>query len=150
MATRSLIGQLQPDGTVRAIYCHWDGDPDTAGATLAQHYATAARVSALLELGDLSDLRACLQPAPGQVHSFSARAPGVCVAYGRDRGDPAEDCAATDYPDARAFYADAIGEDGPAEWAYLFAPVSGWWVCGRDKPGQHAPLALMLASLPTT
>lgn len=148
MSTRSYIGQLQPNGTVRAIYCHSDGYPEHVGAVLAGHHATAARVAALLDLGDLSQLHPATCPPPGVAHSFGAVAPGVCVAYGRDRGD--SDTAAVEYADVATFYSDAIGEDGPAEWAYLFAPVSGWWVCGRDKPGQHAPLCLLLASLPTT
>lgn len=56
MATRSNIGARQEDGTIRVIYCHWDGYPEGVGATLAEHYTESAKIDALLNLGDLSTL----------------------------------------------------------------------------------------------
>ena len=56
MATRSNIGMKQADGTIKAIYCHWDGYPEGVGATLAEHYKNPAKVEALLNLGDIPNL----------------------------------------------------------------------------------------------
>jgi hypothetical protein len=56
MATRSNIGARQNDGTIKAIYCHWDGYPEGVGAMLAEYYADPTKVEALLNLGDISSL----------------------------------------------------------------------------------------------
>lgn len=56
MATRSNIGARQENGTIKAIYCHYDGYPEGVGATLAEHYTDPAKVEALLNLGDFSSL----------------------------------------------------------------------------------------------
>lgn len=56
MATRSNIGMKQEDGTIKTVYCHWDGYPEGVGATLAEHYTTRAKVEELLNLGDFSNL----------------------------------------------------------------------------------------------
>lgn len=88
MSTRSCIASFDPEtGTARSIYCHFDGYPDGVGAMLVNHYATPELVDALMDLGDISGLNERLAPAPGEKHSFDNRAPGVTVAYGRDRGE---------------------------------------------------------------
>lgn len=57
MATRSAIGILQPDGTIRAIYCHWDGYPlGGVGGRLLSYYKDPQTINKLLDLGDLSSL----------------------------------------------------------------------------------------------
>lgn len=56
MATRSIIGMEMPDGTVRSIYCHFDGYIEHHGPILVESYNTAEKVSALLDRGDLSTL----------------------------------------------------------------------------------------------
>ena len=122
-----MIGALQADGTVRAVYCHADGYPAGVGATLAQRYSTGPRVAALLELGDLAGL--------GVVRA-------LCVAYGRDSGEAGTD--ATIYPSPAEFWADAVGPDGVGEFAYLFCPTSGWWARSDRTPGTDAPLLLVL------
>jgi hypothetical protein len=38
MSTRSFIGKVQEDGSVRYVYCHHDGYPSHVGAILAKHY----------------------------------------------------------------------------------------------------------------
>lgn len=57
MATRSRIGILNKDGTVKSIYCHWDGYPEENGKILMKHYPTKESVEALLEKGDMSVLK---------------------------------------------------------------------------------------------
>ena len=56
MATRSMIAKAEADGTIRSIYCHWDGYPANNGAILHQFYNDAQLVEELLDKGDLSTL----------------------------------------------------------------------------------------------
>ena len=87
MATRSFIGILNSNGSVTGVYCHWDGYPDGVGKVLKEHYTDRSKVIELLELGGLSSLGPRIAPEPGEAHSFNKPAPGVTVAYGRDRGE---------------------------------------------------------------
>lgn len=88
MATRSRIGFETKQGTVKSIYCHFNGYPDGVGKTLQQHYTDPEKVEALVALGDISYLEPILEPtSPCIHHSFENPAPGVTVAYHRDRGD---------------------------------------------------------------
>lgn len=144
MSTRSMIGILQPSGAVRAVYCHSDGYPEHVGAILASHYATSARAAALVALGDLSQLHPKIAPPAGASHRFGAAAPGVCIAYGRDRGD--KDTDATTYAEAEAFFVAAVGPNGVGEFAYLWCPVSGWWISTDKAPAMMAPLCLILSA----
>lgn len=85
MATRSTIAYKTSRG-VRAIYCHWDGYPSNNGAILNEHYQAAYKIARLVEQGDLSYLAA--EPMPKtKSHSFETPDEGVCVYYGRDRGE---------------------------------------------------------------
>ncbi len=61
MATRSNIGARQKDGSIKVVYCHWDGYPEGVGATLAEHYTDPAKVEALLNLGDFSSLGSTIE-----------------------------------------------------------------------------------------
>lgn len=56
MATRAMIGMIRDDGTVRAIYSHWDGYPAHVGMLLHRFYQTDAAVKELLDCGDVSSL----------------------------------------------------------------------------------------------
>ena len=56
MGTRSAIGYLQPSGSVRAVYCHWDGYPDHQLPILKAKYNTLAKVKALIKPGSMSCL----------------------------------------------------------------------------------------------
>ena len=57
MATRSAIGYRKPDGSVRAVYCHWDGYPENQLPILRKHYNTLRKVQALIRPGSMSALR---------------------------------------------------------------------------------------------
>jgi hypothetical protein len=93
MASNSRIGKMLPDGTIKQIYCHWDGYVEGGvGETLAEHYNTDENIDALLELGDLSQLAQNLNPT-GE-HSFDKPQAYVCVAYGRDRGEDSSEVKA--------------------------------------------------------
>lgn len=85
MATRSLIGKQNADGTITKIYCHWDGYPEHNGMILTQFYNTPAKVDELLALGNLSVLGSSI----GEKQDFDDidHTKDWCVAYGRDRGE---------------------------------------------------------------
>lgn len=84
MATRSLIGKLNPDNTVDFIYCHWDGYPEGVGETLKHFYTDPLKVDELLALGDLSVLGEVI----GEQHDGSKfnNDSNWCTAHGRDMG----------------------------------------------------------------
>ena len=83
MATRSYIGTRNMNGSVDYIYCHFDGYPEHNGQILTEHYSSPNKVNKLMELGDLSVLGEMI----GEKQDFNNRAPGYCLAYGRDRGE---------------------------------------------------------------
>jgi hypothetical protein len=85
MSTRSSIGIVNDDGSVTGIYCHWDGYPEHNGKLLLNHYTTSDIVNSLMSLGNLSYLDEKLNT--DLPHSFKNPVKGVCVAYGRDRGE---------------------------------------------------------------
>jgi len=134
MATRSAIGFVEHDGSVHAIYCHWDGYLEGVGDTLLKHYNDTYKVLDLLELGDISSLREEL----GVKHPFSCHMTNLSpqayedaygkmtTAYGRDRG---ENCPAKDFPDAKAFrshYSDC-------DFFYLY-DGNEWTYAERGRP----------------
>jgi hypothetical protein len=56
MSTRSNIAILNPDGTVRGCYIHWDGYPDGVGKELLKDFSTPEAINARLDKGDGSSL----------------------------------------------------------------------------------------------
>ena len=84
MATRSNIGIVNQDGSITGIYCHYDGYPEYVGKILLNHYNDVGIINKLMELGDLSSLGENLYVVG---RTWSAPIEGVCVAYGRDRGE---------------------------------------------------------------
>lgn len=86
MSTNSHIGKKLADGSIKYIYCHWDGYLNGVGKVLKKHYTDEAKIDALLELGDLSSLG----PEIGECQDFENRSThnkGWCLAYGRDRNE---------------------------------------------------------------
>jgi len=136
MATRSTIGVLNTDGSVTAVYCHWDGYPENNGKLLMENYTTENAVRGLIELGSISSLGTSI----GEKHPFSkfendsgdhplvgaakearialAEREGWTTFYGRDRGET--DVAANTFPNV----ADFVNEFGE-EYNYLF--INGTW-----------------------
>jgi hypothetical protein len=68
MATRSAIGIKSEDGTIKAIYCHWDGYPDGVGTGLIQNYNSKEKAEALIALGGFSSLMETLEETKGGVY----------------------------------------------------------------------------------
>lgn len=121
MGTRSAIGIQNADGSVTAIYCHWDGYPSWNGKMLKDHYADEAKVRELIALGDISSL----QKEVGEKHPFDTyhlkesekdpRWENWTTAYMRDRGETGVD--PQNYVSAADFFA-RFGMS--AEYFYLF------------------------------
>lgn len=84
MSTRSAI-IIKVGNMFKGIYCHFDGYESGVGATLLQHYADPAKVSALISLGDISSLGTRVTPIGA--HSFDKPEKDTTVAYYRDRGE---------------------------------------------------------------
>ena len=98
MATRSNIGIVNEDDSITGIYCHWDGYPEYVGKMLLNHYNNDDIVNDLMNLGNLSILSESLHSttvinlySDNNRHTFNNPQDGVCVAYGRDRGETGSD-----------------------------------------------------------
>ena len=111
MATRAGIGIKQADGSVKAIYLHWDGYPGHAGAILGGWYKTPEQVEALLALGDLSEIDETLE---------------TCVAFHRDRGEALN--TATTFASVEEYQTKGKG-DLDADYLYLY-DAGRWLVYG--------------------
>jgi hypothetical protein len=111
MSTRSRIGIVREDGTVRSIYCHFDGYPSHHAVILKNHYNTKVAVEELLNLGDLIGLGELIG-VKHDCYDNTGDYKGYCKAFGRDRGD--EDTGALFYNNVEEFLGD--GE----EYNYLF------------------------------
>jgi len=112
MSTNANIGIIEPDGTVTAIYTHWDGYPSHHGPILLEHYTDEAKVRALIALGDISSLG----PEIGEPHDFDTRDHSVCTAYHRDRQEPWADVKPTKVASVGEF----LQGLGHAEYLYLW------------------------------
>ena len=85
MATRSRIGVMLDDGSVKQVYCHFDGYVEGVGLTLIENYDSVELAKELINLGDMSSLG--YKISTDEPHSFDNPAEGVTVFYGRDRGE---------------------------------------------------------------
>ena len=113
MSTRSRIGMVQSDGSVKSIYCHWDGYPQNNGNILIKHYTDIEKVKSLIELGSISSLGKNINPDPiDGVHTFDNPQVDVTVAYHRDRGEDLE--IRIDESESEFIKSDL------EEWGYLF------------------------------
>jgi hypothetical protein len=56
MATRSRIAIEDEDGTIKSIYCHWDGYLEHNGVILLENYQNREKVEQLIALGNISIL----------------------------------------------------------------------------------------------
>lgn len=113
MSTRCTIGIFNDNNTITSIYCHHDGYPAYVGKTLLECYTDTDIINRLMDLGDLSSLGEDLY-ANG--HTWKAPIEGVCVAYGRDRGE--KDVEGMILDDLYSF--ERHGKDIGCEYQYLF------------------------------
>jgi len=126
MATRSRIAIENQDGTVRSIYCHFDGYPENNGVILFKNYQTQEKVESLISLGALSSLHEEIEIPEGVIHDFNNQVKGITVAYNRDRG---EDLSIEEHENAEEFMLGDVEEYG-----YLFTAAGEWlFVDGHVK-----------------
>jgi hypothetical protein len=118
MATRSRIAIENQDGTVRSIYCHWDGYPSSNGRILSENYKTQEKVESLIALGSISSLRPEVDIPEGVHHDFQNQDEDITVAYHRDRG---EDLSIMEHESADDFKTSDVEEYG-----YLFTAAGEW------------------------
>lgn len=118
MATRSRIAIEDQDGTVRSIYCHWDGYPDHHGPILLEHYQTQEKVESLIALGSISSLNKNVEIPEGVTHNFDNPADGIVVAYHRDRG---EELSVKAHGNVKAF-----AESDIEQYGYVFTAAGEW------------------------
>ena len=119
MATRSRIGIEQEDGTVRSIYCHWDGHPSHQLPILQEHYTDRKKVEELIQLGDISYLAPLVEIPEGSDHSFDSRDYEIVCAYHRDRGEA--------YSKPRVNYSiDGYFRSDIEQYGYLFTQEGKW------------------------
>ncbi|EOY5688485.1 TPA: hypothetical protein ACVTEY_000144 [Salmonella enterica subsp. enterica] len=85
MATSCSITANLSDGTLKTIYCHFDGYPAWAGSILKTHYTTQELVDSLISGGHISSLGSSTDKPEGHAHDTPVS--GYTVYYIRDRGD---------------------------------------------------------------
>jgi hypothetical protein len=149
VSTRSRIGIQRDNGTVRSIYCHFDGYESGVGATLLEHYTNEKKIRSLIALGDLSYLGPELGEDVGP-DRFDKRYQKDAVipeewenwtmAYRRDRGE--KNVNAITHPADR-------WPDSWQEYEYLWRNGS-WYYRDTysDTPKEWAPLTAAAAEEP--
>lgn len=119
MATRSFIGIRNEDGTITAVYCHWDGYPEYNGKMLVENYNTKAKAQELINLGDLSSICERVKPNEDEIHTFDNPLKDVTVASYRDMGENWENVKPKNFKTLTEYYDYAI--NSWVEYIYLFA-----------------------------
>lgn len=133
MSTPCIIAELRVDGSVRSVYCHWDGYPAGVGLVLVEHYRYPLPVQFLVDGGDLSTLAPHIGgrnfPHPG------LRDESVCLYAYRDCGERWEEVRPLGFPDTRSFLR-AVRERYPgAAWIYMFDHGLCRWFARKVLPG---------------
>ena len=128
MATRSRIGLMLEDGTIKHSYCHFDGYPTGVGHTLVGHYSDIDKVKELLSFGDMSFVSPKVNP--DGIHNFNSPEKDVTVFYGRDRGETGVDSVTTSMDEYLSVkYSSCI------DYQYLFSGGQWWVYDNNDKSG---------------
>ena len=103
MATRSRIGIQLQDDSVLSVYHHWDGYPSWLGRILKTHYNTKAKVSELIDGGDMS------------------------VAWGDDNQPEYYSARGENCPPSLMKLNEYLNKNNNEEYAYIFRNYE--WVC---------------------
>jgi hypothetical protein len=141
MGTRSTIALEYADGTVDQVYCHWDGYLDHNGRILQEHYSDPFKLRNLMDLGDMSSLRAEIgvqhkfspfDQVELSIDEFEKKHGGECTFYGRDRGE-----SGTERKRFKDF-ADYVANHQYEEYEYILRCVNGkavWFVSSFNTDG---------------
>ena len=128
MGTTSAIGKENPDGTITAIYCNYDGYPKGVGVILRDYYTDPAKIDAMMDQGDMSTIGRNI----GIAHSFEERTINECTFYRRDRGERAASLNSQVCPTLNAF--------AEHEYNYVFTLEGKWegYQCNLKSLGDPA------------
>ena len=85
MGTRSTIAVVRADGSVKSVYCHWDGYLRHNGQVLLDGYNSQELAEKVTSLGDISFLDKRYDPIGH--HTFDNAEEGTTIVYSRDRGE---------------------------------------------------------------
>ena len=99
-----------------ASYVNFDGYPEHTLTILKKHYTTQEAALQLVALGDLSGIDERANPTEGSGHSYATPEKGVCIAYGRDRGETGTGMQVSTEPQNTESYA-YLFENG--EWKII-------------------------------
>jgi hypothetical protein len=140
MSTRSyiVIEKKRESGEkfYEGVYCHSDGYPSYNGKILFNHYKDRAKVEKLISLGDLSSLGERIEPTESSGHCFDKREAGVCVFYGRDRGETGVD--------AKEITLEELAGDIFIEYTYIYTLDDEWKVFADGYLERMAKLEVAL------
>ena len=114
MSTRGRIGLQLKDGSVLSAYHHWDSYPEWLGKQLVEHYSTKAKVTELIDGGDMSS-------AYTNAGFNNETLPESQPLYYTDRGESLENNA----PRLDATLTDYLNKDNGEEYHYLYTD-KGW------------------------
>lgn len=118
MATRSRIGIQLQDDSILSVYHHSDGYPQWLGRILTTHYNTLAKVSELIDGGDMTS---CWTDKRWTYEGEQIAVQELGPQYYIRKIDG--DCP----PRLDADLCEYLLPDGSEEYAYLFR--NGEWVC---------------------
>ena len=127
MATRSTIGIINKDGSIKSIYCHWDGYVSYVGRILVQNF-TRDKADQLIELGNISSLGSEI----GEEHNFDDPPDDTCNFYGRDRKEPGNE--SNEHYNLNQFFRNR--KCSGAEYCYVMDLDDKWYLCylQNNKP----------------
>ncbi len=135
MGTCSHVGMTMSDGTVQAVYIHWDGYPNGVGAILLEHYIDPEKIKALINLGSLS----CLGPELGEKHKFEEHNDQWCTAYHRDRD---EELMVDTHKNVDQYLCGKSDSCGGGKWCYLWDGTQ--WLGSREDGDTFVPVAELI------
>jgi len=99
MSTNSAIAMKQEDGSIKSVYCHWDGYPSNQYPILVNGYGTTEFVDELIKLGNISNLEYSVDST---------------IFYGRDRHEDDQE------PESYNDIAELMDSSLSAEYYYYF------------------------------
>lgn len=137
MATRSTIAIEYLDGTVKQVYCHFDGYLEHNGKILQENYTNPTKLNCIMELGDLSVLSKNI----GTQHDFDDNTYDQCKFYSRDRNEIGTE--AKSFIDFNDYLQNMQSED----FNYILRFINGnsvWFVSHYDSNGKFEPLSFAL------
>jgi hypothetical protein len=125
MGTRSTIALEFADGTVQAVYCHWDGYLEHNGQILLKHYSDPFKLRDLIDLGGFSSLCADVEETKQGAYT--------------QRG---EDLSIEKYKDIQDYYANNYGEEYDYILSMNWEGKAQWYVRYWDTEGNWIPLEM--------